>query len=51
MKECLVLLGRLKRAVVRPPLIKLSEAEIASLRQALDAARIQPEGAFAIAAE
>jgi 4-hydroxy-tetrahydrodipicolinate synthase len=51
MKECLVLLGRLKRAVVRPPLVKLSEAEIASLRQALDAARIQPEGAFAIAAE
>jgi 4-hydroxy-tetrahydrodipicolinate synthase len=51
MKECLVLLGRLKRAVVRPPLVKLSEPEIASLRQALDAARIQPEGAFAIAAE
>src|SRR4051812_3998730 len=51
MKECLVLLGRLKRAVVRPPLVKLSEAEIASLRQALEAARIQPEGAFAIAAE
>ena len=29
MKECLVLLGRLEKAVVRPPLMKLSEAEIA----------------------
>lgn len=38
MKECLVLLGRLNQAVVRPPLIKLSEAEIAGLRGALVAA-------------
>jgi 4-hydroxy-tetrahydrodipicolinate synthase len=51
MKECLVLLGRLKRAVVRPPLVKLPEAEIAQLKAALDAAGIHPEGAFAIAAE
>ena len=51
MKECLVLLGRLKRAVVRPPLVKLPEAEIARLKAALEAARIDPEGAFAIAAE
>jgi 4-hydroxy-tetrahydrodipicolinate synthase len=51
MKECLVLLGRLKRAVVRPPLVKLSDAEIARLKQALDAAQIQPEGAYTEAAE
>ena len=35
MKECLVLLGRLDRAVVRPPLIKLTDAEIRQLRAAL----------------
>jgi 4-hydroxy-tetrahydrodipicolinate synthase len=51
MKECLVLLGRLKRAVVRPPLVKLAEAEVARLKAALEAARIEPEGAFAVAAE
>lgn len=51
MKECLVLLGRLERAVVRPPLVKLPEAEIARLKAALDAAGIQRDGAFAIAAE
>jgi 4-hydroxy-tetrahydrodipicolinate synthase len=51
MKECLVLLGRMKRAVVRPPLVKLPEAEIARLKAALEAAGVQPEGAFAIAAE
>jgi 4-hydroxy-tetrahydrodipicolinate synthase len=38
MKEALVLLGRLPRAVVRPPLVKLSAAEIESIRQALIAA-------------
>jgi 4-hydroxy-tetrahydrodipicolinate synthase len=38
MKECLVLLGRLNQAVVRPPLIKLSKGEIAGLRGALVAA-------------
>src|SRR3984885_5632778 len=35
MKEALVLLGRLPRAVVRPPLVKLGTAEIARVRQAL----------------
>ena len=51
MKECLVLLGRLTRAVVRPPLVKLPEAEIARLKQALDDAGILPEGALSVAAE
>ena len=35
MKEALVLLGRLPRAVVRPPLVKLGSAEIARIHQAL----------------
>jgi 4-hydroxy-tetrahydrodipicolinate synthase len=35
MKEALVLLGRLPRAVVRPPLVKLERAEISRIRQAL----------------
>jgi 4-hydroxy-tetrahydrodipicolinate synthase len=35
MKEALVLLGRLPRAVVRPPLVKLERGEIARIRQAL----------------
>jgi 4-hydroxy-tetrahydrodipicolinate synthase len=35
MKEALVLLGRLPRAVVRPPLVKLSRAEIGRIRDAL----------------
>ena len=35
MKEALVLLGRQKRAVVRPPLAKLGDAEIERIRQAL----------------
>jgi 4-hydroxy-tetrahydrodipicolinate synthase len=51
MKECLVLLGRMRRAVVRPPLVKLSEAEIGRLKQALEAAQINPEGALSVAAE
>ncbi|HUW37212.1 MAG TPA: hypothetical protein VMV91_07750, partial [Rhodocyclaceae bacterium] len=38
MKEALVLLGRLPRAVVRPPLMKLSAAEIERIRKALVAA-------------
>jgi len=42
MKEALVLLGRLKRAVVRPPLVKLPEREIARLRLALAEAGIGP---------
>ena len=35
MKEALVLLGKLPRAVVRPPLVKISNAEIARIREAL----------------
>jgi 4-hydroxy-tetrahydrodipicolinate synthase len=35
MKEALVLLGKLPRAVVRPPLVKIERAEIARIRLAL----------------
>ena len=35
MKEALLLLGKLPRAVVRPPLVKLERAEVARIRQAL----------------
>ena len=35
MKEALVLLGKPPRAVVRPPLVKITEAEIARIRDAL----------------
>jgi 4-hydroxy-tetrahydrodipicolinate synthase len=35
MKEALVLLGKLPRAVVRPPLVKIAPAEIARIRNAL----------------
>jgi 4-hydroxy-tetrahydrodipicolinate synthase len=35
MKEALVLLGKLPRSVVRPPLVKLERAEIAGIRHAL----------------
>ena len=35
MKEALVLLGKLPRAVVRPPLVKIERAEVAHIRQAL----------------
>src|SRR5262245_54205782 len=42
MKEALVLLGKLPRAVVRPPLVKLSRAEIERIRQALVAAGLLP---------
>jgi 4-hydroxy-tetrahydrodipicolinate synthase len=51
MKECLVLLGRLDQAVVRPPLAKLDRAEIARLSQALAAAGVRRDGALAAAAE
>jgi len=42
MKEALVLLGRLPRAVVRPPLVKLPAPEIARLKAALAAAGLGP---------
>jgi 4-hydroxy-tetrahydrodipicolinate synthase len=35
MKEALVLLGKLPRAIVRPPLVKITDAEIARIRTAL----------------
>lgn len=35
MKECLVMLGLIERAVVRPPLVKLPETELTRLRKAL----------------
>ena len=35
MKEALVLLGRIPRAFVRPPLVKISPAEIARIRDGL----------------
>jgi 4-hydroxy-tetrahydrodipicolinate synthase len=38
MKEALVLLGKLPRAVVRPPLVKIADAERARIREALIAA-------------
>ena len=38
MKEALVLLGRLPRAAVRPPLVKIPQAEIERIRAALVAA-------------
>jgi 4-hydroxy-tetrahydrodipicolinate synthase len=45
MKEALVLLGKLPRAVVRPPLMKLPAAEIERIRQALVAAGLLPGAA------
>ncbi len=46
MKEALVLLGRLPRAVVRPPLVKLSRAEIERIRLALvEAGLLDAKGA------
>jgi 4-hydroxy-tetrahydrodipicolinate synthase len=47
MKEALVLLGRLPRAVVRPPLMKLPAAEIERIRQALIAAGLLAAAAAA----
>jgi 4-hydroxy-tetrahydrodipicolinate synthase len=45
MKEALVLLGRLPRAVVRPPLTKLTAAEIGRIRAALIEAGLLPANA------
>ena len=50
MKEALVMLGRIPCAAVRPPLVKLSEAEIARIRKALSDAKVAPEGALPHAA-
>jgi 4-hydroxy-tetrahydrodipicolinate synthase len=43
MKEALVLLGRLPRAVVRPPLVKISTQEIERIRAALAAAGLMKQ--------
>lgn len=50
MKEALVLLGRVEKAHVRPPLMKLSDAEIARISEALKAAGVTREGALPLAA-
>jgi 4-hydroxy-tetrahydrodipicolinate synthase len=49
MKEGLVLLGRLDKAVVRPPLVKITEAEIARISSALQAAGVERDGARGLA--
>ena len=51
MKECLVLMGRLDRAVMRPPLMKLPAEEIEGLRKALGEAGLMGERSMAHAAE
>jgi len=45
MKEALVLLGRLPRAVVRPPLVKLERAEVERVRKALLEAKLLQQAA------
>jgi 4-hydroxy-tetrahydrodipicolinate synthase len=50
MKEALVLLGRLDRAVVRPPLMKLSSAEVMRIKAALEQAGVKRDGAMPLAA-
>jgi 4-hydroxy-tetrahydrodipicolinate synthase len=45
MKQALVLLGRIPCAAVRPPLVKLNDAEIRRISQALADARVMREGA------
>jgi 4-hydroxy-tetrahydrodipicolinate synthase len=50
MKAALVILGRIPNAAVRPPLIKLSATEIATVTRALEIAQVRPEGALLEAA-
>jgi 4-hydroxy-tetrahydrodipicolinate synthase len=50
MKEALVILGRIPCAAVRPPLVKLTDAEMSRIRKALDDAKVGREGALPIAA-
>ena len=45
MKEALVMLGRIPKAIVRPPLVKLSNIELKMVREAIDAAGLTYEGA------
>ena len=44
MKEALVLMGRIPRAVVRPPLVKIRPEEVARIKAALIEARLLPAG-------
>jgi 4-hydroxy-tetrahydrodipicolinate synthase len=50
MKECLVLLGRIAQAHVRPPLVKILQSEIERLQDALKLAGIPGERTLASAA-
>jgi 4-hydroxy-tetrahydrodipicolinate synthase len=50
MKECLVLLGRAGEAHVRPPLVKITQAEINRLKDALKQAGVARDHALATAA-
>lgn len=50
MKEALVILGRIEKACVRPPLVKIPPTEIERLRKALQAAGMSGESNFATAA-
>jgi 4-hydroxy-tetrahydrodipicolinate synthase len=50
MKEALVILGRIEKAYVRPPLVKIPPTEIERLRKALQAAGMSGESNFATAA-
>ena len=45
MKEALVMLGRLPKAVVRPPLAKITEPELARIKQAITEAGLTRDGA------
>ena len=49
-KEALVILSRIPCAAVRPPLVKIEDAEIARIRAALEKAGVGREGAVAEAA-
>ena len=51
MKECLVMLGRLEKAVVRPPLMKLGKVELDRLQAALIASGLLGADGLAQAAE
>jgi 4-hydroxy-tetrahydrodipicolinate synthase len=48
MKEALVLLGRLDQAIVRPPLVKATDAEIARIGAALRSAGVERGGALGL---
>jgi 4-hydroxy-tetrahydrodipicolinate synthase len=50
MKEALVALGRVNKAFVRPPLMKLSSDELNRIKGALKEAGVRPDGALLLAA-